>query len=169
MVFEKPLEDSRDTGEMDTSAQVCPSAFREWWLEEPNVLSGQPLHPMDHSVQIFMDASKEGWGAHIEGQMARGYRLTSDSRLHINILELKAVLLALRKFQSLVSGKIVLIAADNTTSCPCLYQHRRGHEVRSPLHPIMETTDLVRQACSNPESQVYPRSPDCGSRQPFPE
>ena len=36
----------------------------QWWLNESNVLQGQPLHPIKHALQIFTDASKEGWGAH---------------------------------------------------------------------------------------------------------
>ena len=38
-----------------------------------------------------------------------------ESKLHINYLELKAVFLALKDFQNLCVGKIVLVAADNTT------------------------------------------------------
>ena len=37
----------------------------QWWLKEDNVLIGQPLHPIKHALQIFTDASKEGWGAHL--------------------------------------------------------------------------------------------------------
>ena len=33
----------------------------QWWLQEDNVLTGQPLHPIKHALQIFTDASKEGW------------------------------------------------------------------------------------------------------------
>ena len=87
----------------------------EWWLKEENVLSGQPLHPMDHSVQIFTDASKEGWGAHLEGRMTKGVWSTQESSLHISILELKAVLLALREFLDEVQNRIVLIVTDNST------------------------------------------------------
>ena len=36
-----------------------------WWLEESNVLPGQPLHRLKYALQIFTDASKEGWGAHL--------------------------------------------------------------------------------------------------------
>ena len=43
-----------------------------WWLEESNVLLGQPLHPLKHALQIFTDASKEGWGAHLDKHTARG-------------------------------------------------------------------------------------------------
>ena len=37
----------------------------KWWLQEPNVLKGQPLHPLSHTLQIFTDASSKGWGAHV--------------------------------------------------------------------------------------------------------
>ena len=86
-----------------------------WWTKETNVLTGQPLHPLSHAVQIFTDASKEGWGAHLGDFTARGVWSVPESHLHINFLELKAVLLALKRFQHLVQGKVVLVATDNTT------------------------------------------------------
>ena len=86
-----------------------------WWTKETNVLTGQPLHPLSRAVQIFTDASKEGWGAHLGDVTARGDWSVPESHLHINFLELKAVLLALKRFQSLVQGKVVLVATDNTT------------------------------------------------------
>ena len=87
----------------------------QWWLVEKNVLTGQPLHPLKHALQIFTDASKEGWGAHLNEHTARGTWSLPESKLHINYLELKAVLLALKGFQRLCYGSIVLIATDNTT------------------------------------------------------
>ena len=87
----------------------------DWWLEKSNVLKGQPLHPLQHALQIFTDASNEGWGAHLGGSTARGVWSESESRLHVNFLELKAVLLALKSFEQQCKGQIVLIATDNTT------------------------------------------------------
>ena len=87
----------------------------QWWTQEKNVLKGQPLHPLQHAIQIFTDASKEGWGAHLGDFTASGTWSVPESKLHINFLELKAVLLALKRFQQLVQGKVVLIATDNTT------------------------------------------------------
>ena len=87
----------------------------DWWLDKTNVLKGQPLHPLQHALQIFTDASNEGWGAHLGGSTARGVWSESESRLHINFLELKAVLLALKSFERRCRGQIVLIATDNTT------------------------------------------------------
>ena len=86
-----------------------------WWLEENNVLLGQPLHPLKHALQIFTDASNEGWGAHLDDHTARGTWSLPESKLHINHLELKAVFLALKEFRTLVCNKTVLIATDNTT------------------------------------------------------
>ena len=92
----------------------------QWWLEESNVLQGQPLHPVKHALQIFTDASKEGWGAHLNEHTARGSWSLSESKLHINYLELKAVFLALKEFQDFCSNKIVLVATDNTTVVSCI-------------------------------------------------
>ena len=86
-----------------------------WWTKETNVLIGQPLHPLCHAIQVFTDASKKGWGAHLDDFTTRGTWSVPESHLHINFLELKAVLLALKRFQHLVQGKVVLVATDNTT------------------------------------------------------
>ena len=77
------------------------------------MLQGQPLHPLKHALQLFTEASKQGWGAHLNDHTARGTWSLPESKLHINYLELKAVL-GLRKFQDLSENNIVLIATDNT-------------------------------------------------------
>ena len=87
----------------------------QWWLKEDNVLTCQLLHPKKHAMQIFTDASKEGWGAYLNEHPARATWYLPESKLHINYLELKAVFLALKEFQDLCSDKIVLVASDNTT------------------------------------------------------
>ena len=69
----------------------------QWWLEEGNVLTGQPLHPIKHALEIFTDASKEGWGDHLNEHMARGTWSLPESKLHINHLELKAVYVAFKR------------------------------------------------------------------------
>ena len=63
----------------------------KWWLEEHNVLQGQPLHPLNHALQIFTDASKKEWGAHLNEHTARGTWSLPESNLHITYLELKVV------------------------------------------------------------------------------
>ena len=106
-----------------------------WWLEENNVLQGQPLHPMKHALQIFTDASKEGWGTHLNEFTARGSWSVPESKMHINYLELKAVFLALKEFQSLCVGRIVLVATDNTTVVA--YINKEGGMRSGPLCALL--------------------------------
>ena len=105
------------------------------WLKEDNVLQGQPLHPIKHALQIFTDASKEGWDAHLDEHIARGVWSLPESKLHINFLELKAVFLALKEFQDLCSGKIVLVATDNTTVVA--YVNKEGGMRSGPLCALL--------------------------------
>ena len=79
------------------------------------MLRDQPLHPLQHALQIFTDASNVGWGAHSGDSTARGIWSEPESRLHINFIELKAIFLALKSFEPLCKDQIVLIATDNTT------------------------------------------------------
>ena len=60
----------------------------QWWLKEDNALTGQPLHPIKHALQIFTDASIEGWGAHLDEHFVRATWSLPGSKLHINYLEL---------------------------------------------------------------------------------
>ena len=124
----------------------------KWWLQEDNVLQGQALHPMDHSVQIFTDASKEGWGAHLEDHMCKGTWSLPETKLHINVLELKAVLLSLKEFRSLVVGKIVLIATDNTTVVA--YVNKQGGMRSGPLCALLWR---ILSWCDRNEVQIRAR------------
>ena len=107
----------------------------KWWLEEDNVVTGQPLHPLEHALQIFTDASREGWGAHLNEHIARGSWSLPESKLHINYLELKAVLLALQEFQALCMNKVVLVATDNTTVVA--YINKEGGMKSGPLCALL--------------------------------
>ena len=87
----------------------------EWWLDPQHVLCGEFLHPRDHDVLIFTDASNAGWGAHLDHASAGGLWSHTEQQLHINVLELKAVILALKHFSDQCTKKQVLVASDNTT------------------------------------------------------
>ena len=91
------------------------AAHLDWWQNPSNVMKGADLHPKDHSIQIFTDASNEGWGAHLDQNSTKGLWSDREKRLHINILELKAVSLALRSFKDQCQNQTVLVATDNST------------------------------------------------------
>ena len=107
----------------------------QWWLQEGNVLTGQPLHPIKHALQIFTDASKEGWGPHLNEHMARGTWSLPESKLRINHLELNAVYLALKEFQDFCIDKTVLVATDNTTVVS--YINKEGGMRSGPLCALL--------------------------------
>ena len=131
---QKQLESTRITRKGHSVTQF-PAPHLQWWLEEDNVLQGQPLHPVKHALQIFTDASKEGWGAHLNKFTARGSWSVPESKLHINYLELKAVFLALKEFQNLCVDKIVLVATDNTTVVA--YINKEGGMRSGPLCALL--------------------------------
>ena len=91
------------------------SAHLDWWQNPANVMKGADLHPKDHSIQLFTDASNEGWGAHLDQRSTQGLWSDQEKRLHINVLELKAVSLALRNFKDQCQDQTVLVATDNST------------------------------------------------------
>ena len=87
----------------------------QWWKDKKNLKIGCPLHPQEHNTLIFTDASNQGWGAHLENMTASGNWTSQEKTLHINVLELKAVFLALKSFQNKILNKRILIASDNAT------------------------------------------------------
>ena len=48
------------------------SAHPEWWQNPTNVMKSKDFHPKDHSIQLFTDASNEGWGAPLEQTSSKG-------------------------------------------------------------------------------------------------
>ena len=139
------------------------SAHLEWWQDPTNVMKGADLHPKDHSIQLFTDASNEGWGAHLEQTSAKGLWSDREKRLHINVLELKAVSLALQKVQGPVSKPNSVGCYRQLNSSNLHKQTRRnplGGDVRSPV----EDHDLVPSLPDNIKSQTHSRLSECDGR-----
>ena len=78
-------------------------------------MKGADLHPKDHSIELFTDTSNEGWGADLEQTSTKGLWSDREKRLHINVLELRAVSLALQSFKDQCQNQTVLVATDNST------------------------------------------------------
>ena len=138
-----------------------------WWLDETSVLKGQPLHPLQHALQIFTDASNEGWGAHLGESIARGVWSEPESRLHINFLELKAVLLALKSFEKQCRGQIVLIATDNMTVVSYINKEggMRSGSLCALLWRLLSWCHPRKIICAG---QTHSGSLECHSRQAVP-
>ena len=115
------------------------AAHLDWWQTPSNVMKGADLHPKDHSIQLFTDPSNEGWGAHVDQNSTKGLWSDREKRLHINVLELKAVSLALRDFKDHCQNQTVLVATDNSTVVAYINKQGGTHsaEVCALLWKIM--------------------------------
>ena len=130
----------------------------QWWLQEDNVLTGQPLHPIRHALQIFTDASKEGWGAHLNEHTARkqtAYKLFGTQG-------------SVSRPQRVPK---LLYKPDGTCGnrqhySDVVHKQRRRHEVGPSLCPTMENLDLVYQTSS--KSPAHSGAAKRGSRQALP-
>ena len=109
------LEISSVTGQPPSLDRSQFAAHLDWWQNPSNVMKGADLHPKDHSIQLFTGASNEGWGAHLDQNFTKGLWSDWEKRLHINVLELKAVSLALRDFKDQCQNQTVLVATVNST------------------------------------------------------
>ena len=89
----------------------------KWWLQEDLYRHGIPMKIDPPSHTIFTDASLSGWGAHVEpeGLLFHGLWTEDQSRLHINVLEMKAIFLSLTRAVHKVKNSTVLVSTDNTT------------------------------------------------------
>ena len=101
-----------------------------WWSDPQNVLKGSDLHPKDHDILLFTDASNEGWGCQLGDHSAKGFWSPMEKKLHINVLELKAVVLALKHFRNLCSNRTVLVATDNSSVVAYINKQGGTHSVQ---------------------------------------
>ena len=99
----------------DTKAQL-----REWAWHLPAARRSY----MEKEVQlnVFTDASKTGWGSYlVETRKEYGEEwCESVSPEHINVLELKAIHMALKHNSKTLTGKHLMLHIDNTTAIRCL-------------------------------------------------
>ena len=89
--------------------------FLQWWTILSNVCTGVSLSVREKDLELYVDASLQGWGAHLSGQTTSGLWTQEQSRWHINSLEFQALILAVEHWRELLEGRCLLIASDNAT------------------------------------------------------
>ena len=90
-------------------------SYLQWWSVEENVCQGIDLTPFNPDRQLFVDASLQGWGAHLDSETLSGLWSPSQRQMHINNLEMQAVILAIQHWAPIISYSNLLIASDNST------------------------------------------------------
>ena len=102
-----------------------------WWMVRDHLLVGVRFGTPAPDLHLYSDASSSGWGAHLLDQNVSGVWSAQEKLLHINLLEMKAMFLALQAFQEVVSGHHVTAMCDNSTVVA--YVNKQGGTVSRPL------------------------------------
>ena len=114
-----------------------------WWMSRDHLLQGAAFEgppPPPPELRLYWDASRSGWGAHLLDQSASGLWSNQETSLHINILEMKALFLALQAFREMVTDQRVTAMCDNSTVVA--YVSKQGGTVSDSLCEL--TGQLLR-------------------------
>ena len=86
-----------------------------WW--KTNIMeSFSPILRDNPTIELYADASSYGWGESLGSISSGGQFKTDEQKLHINILELKAVLFGLRALCRNIEGSHILLHIDNSSA-----------------------------------------------------
>ena len=111
-----------------------------WWMVRDHLLVGVRFGTPAPDLHLYSDASSSGWGAHLLDQTVSGVWSAQEKLLHINLLEMKALFLALQAFQEDVASHHVTAMCDNSTVVA--YVNKQGGTVSRPL--CLLTSRLLR-------------------------
>ncbi|KAE8602875.1 hypothetical protein XENTR_v10014161 [Xenopus tropicalis] len=115
-----------------------------WWQSPSNLRRGYPLAEPEW-VEVFTDASGQGWGAHVEEMAIQGQWRSDLSHLPSNVLELRAIREALEVLRPVLSGTSVKIRSDNMSAVS--YIRKQGGTGSSRL--MREVSPIMNWAQSN--------------------
>ena len=114
---EKILALKHVQGNFDRKMEVTKdmTADLTWWVH--NVASHNRLiFRGGTDIDLHTDASSTGWGGHLNELTSGGSWSIEEQHLHINALELKAVLLTLQAFSTELAHRHIRVFCDNTTA-----------------------------------------------------
>ena len=97
------------------SDPLVPATLLRQWQDLSSLTSGIPIRPFQADFTIFTDASTQGWGTHLGDSQILGVWARSDRKLHINVLELKAVRIGPPTLGLSITGPSGYDCTDNTT------------------------------------------------------
>ena len=115
-------------GNYDKKMTLGAKAIEELWWWKSNILgSFNNITEGNPELILTTDASKTGWGAVIDGGSTGGTWNTTEQELHINVLELKAVLFGLQALFDKTEIKYIHIRSDNTTTVCAINKMGTAH------------------------------------------
>ena len=137
----------------------------QWWLDEKNVLTGQPLHPMQHALQIFRRINRR-LGHSLKRTYCKRKLVTAGNQTAHKLSRTQGSTPSIKRIQkSLLRQNSTGFNRQHYSSV--IHKQGRRHEVGHAICPSLENLDLVHQKSSHPKSQTYPCPAECGGRQAF--
>lgn len=116
-----------------------------WWLNRANTQKGRSVVQEFPSVTITTDASKLGYGGHInQSQVTQGVWSQAEKKQHINWLEMEAVLRTVKFFLPQLKNKSVMVRCDNI-SCVQFLNKQGGTKSASLCYKTWELWQLAIQ------------------------
>jgi hypothetical protein len=125
-------------------------------------MTGFPLASPVPSPTLFTDASLLGWGAFLEGQTVSGMWSSTLQKDHINLLEMRAVLLALSHFKLCLESLSIVLATDNATVVA--YLKNQGGTLLLPVSAGQGYSDPMLSIPDSSGCETYSRPSErsCG-------
>ena len=115
----KALKFNKGTFDKKTSIDSHDKQDTIWWKN--NILgSFNTIRIGNPSFTITTDASTTGWGAVFKNNSTGDQFSITETLMHINVLELKAILFGLRSLCDHICDSHIKILSDNTTAVHCI-------------------------------------------------
>ena len=134
-----------------------------WWLDRKCTRAGMFLDIPEAQARLFTDASESGWGAHLDDHQSSGSWSTREATLHINHLEMLAVLYALRAFRVQLTGLTVQLMSDNS-SVVSYIRKQGGDSVCVSVPSYSRGTAPGAGRTDHSSSQTHSRRSECSGR-----
>ena len=129
----------------------------QWVLSEvacwasPAVLQGLPLATKETEVTLFTDASISGWGAKLGSRLTQGLWSASQRSWHINVLEMQAVINAVRDFLPHLRFRVVCLLCDNAVTVAYI-----KNEGGTRSYTLMQMTISLLKWCDRKTIMLVP-------------
>ena len=106
------------------SEKISPDTTPAMVVRRREIVSGGPFERSLPQIILTTDVSMLGWGATCNLQTCQGCWNVEQKTLHINILEMEAVIQSVLHFHTLLKGKVILLRSDNVAVVT--YIHKQG-------------------------------------------
>ena len=140
------------TGNWSDRIQVPQWVLSEvaWW-SSPVVLQGLSLATKETEVTLFTDASSSGWGAQLGSRSTQGQWSASQRSCHINVLEMQAVIYAVRDFLHHLRYRVVRLMCDSAVTVAYI-----KNEGGTRSHTLMQMTIRLLKWCDSKAITLVP-------------